>query len=177
VNHDVNGVFYFGSATAASADIVLATTQVIILWKRQTGFKKTDTVLRTLILYSVNTCALTCVINITCLVTFASLQSSPSLVYVAFYHQLPTLLFNALLATYNTRQELRSAVAGYGEAVTVPLSVLPTAPDLERYFAATDSGDRVIQISVDRSQDTKVDSIPAEPSIDTSVDTKTDNGK
>ncbi|OCH87207.1 hypothetical protein OBBRIDRAFT_837569 [Obba rivulosa] len=166
VNGTINGVFYLGAAAAATADIILATSLVVILWKRQTGFRKTDTVLRTLIIYSINTCALTCLVGITSIITFASLQSSPSLVYVAFYHQLPTLLFNALLATYNSRQELRSVVVGKGEAVTIPLSDLPTRSGAERYFTASGNND----ISVDTSHDTKVDTCATHGSVETKVD-------
>ncbi|EMD36328.1 hypothetical protein CERSUDRAFT_95661 [Gelatoporia subvermispora B] len=173
-NGTINGVFYAGAGSAAAADIILASSLAIILWRRQTGFQKTDTVLKTLIIYSINTCALTCLVSITSIITFASLQSSPSLVYVAFYHQLPTLLFNALLATYNSRQDLRNAVVAKGEAVNIPLCDVSIRPRGVSYYASCGSDSRGIHISVDKSQSTKVDTCATFGSIETSTNRQSD---
>ncbi|OCH95397.1 hypothetical protein OBBRIDRAFT_830961 [Obba rivulosa] len=158
--NNLSTAYYVGWGSSLAADILIASSQAIILWRRRTGFNSlTDGVVRTLMLYSVNTGLLTSVVATVGLITFATMPDT--LIYVAFYHQVSKLLLNAFLATYNARQELRHAVSGGGELVKIPLpngatSTRPhtfcLAPEVEREVE-----DRVIHISVNTSTDTKVD--------------------
>ncbi|EMD39022.1 hypothetical protein CERSUDRAFT_122512 [Gelatoporia subvermispora B] len=119
-----NPIFYFAGACGCLSDISLAASQTILLRRLRSGFEKTDQVVRTIVLYSVNTCIITCLVTILCVVTYSASPVNNQFTWLSLYHQLGTLLFNALLATYNTRQELREAIHGTGDLITIPLSSL-----------------------------------------------------
>ncbi|KAI0746743.1 hypothetical protein C8Q80DRAFT_1271589 [Daedaleopsis nitida] len=67
-----------------------------------------DTIIRTLIMYSINTAALTAVGTLLCLITFA--VSPKTFIFIAFYFVLAKLLLNSLLAGLNTRRALRDQI-------------------------------------------------------------------
>ncbi|OCH89216.1 hypothetical protein OBBRIDRAFT_34286 [Obba rivulosa] len=88
-----------------AADILLASSLVILLWKRRTGIPRTDSIVRVLMLYSINTGALTSVCELLCLVMFAIMPAN--FIYFAILFVLPKLFLNAFLATLNARQDLQ----------------------------------------------------------------------
>ncbi|OCH88923.1 hypothetical protein OBBRIDRAFT_805078 [Obba rivulosa] len=82
-------------------------------------------------------------------------------VYIVFYTALPSLLFNALLATLNARRELREV--GYGDAVMISMDMVMGGPisslnntDAERFDHVQNVRDvtavDALQIKVDRTQ-------------------------
>ncbi|KAJ3484411.1 hypothetical protein NLI96_g5671 [Meripilus lineatus] len=71
---------------------------------------RTQTVIRTLIIYAINTGALTSLSAISCLIAFAASPSTP--IFQVFYLILPELYLNSLLATLNARKKLRQHNAG-----------------------------------------------------------------
>ncbi|EMD36384.1 hypothetical protein CERSUDRAFT_115380 [Gelatoporia subvermispora B] len=155
----LNDLFYWTIASGVVGDILLAVAQAVILWNWRTGFKKTNNVVWTLMMYTINTCALTSVVDLVQLITFAVFRNSETLIYVAVYHQLPALYLNAILATYNAREELREAVHGRGAHITIPLSELPSTQLSETYAARSNDVDvsRTMQISIQKSTHTMVD--------------------
>ncbi|EMD39826.1 hypothetical protein CERSUDRAFT_112087 [Gelatoporia subvermispora B] len=160
-----NPILYLAAASGCCSDISLATCQTIILRRLRSGFKATNKVVHTIVLYSVNTCVITCMVTVLCVVTYAVSLNGERLIWLSFYHQLGTLLFNALLATYNARQELREAVSGRGDLITIPLSDLPTSTG--GMFAASNSSCNCqMQISTGRSTQRKVNSLPEDAFTD-----------
>ncbi|EMD36378.1 hypothetical protein CERSUDRAFT_115360 [Gelatoporia subvermispora B] len=147
----LDDIFYWTVAVGVAGDILLATAQAMILWKWQTGFKRTNSVLWTLMIYTINTCALTSIVDIAELIVFALFRNTESLIYVAVYHQLPGMYINALLATLNAREELRELVYGAREHMSPNPSELPHLQDTEAYTAVQDANDGVIQITIDGS--------------------------
>ncbi|OBZ77498.1 hypothetical protein A0H81_01971 [Grifola frondosa] len=85
---------------------------------RRTGFARTDSIVRILMMYSVNTGALTSLCALLCLVTYANMPNN--FVFIAFYFVLPKLFLNSLLATLNARRKLRETSSG--ALVSIPLS-------------------------------------------------------
>ncbi|EMD37346.1 hypothetical protein CERSUDRAFT_83124 [Gelatoporia subvermispora B] len=142
--------YYVGAISGMIADLLIATSQVVMLWTRRTGFKKTDNVLSTLMVYSINTGLLTSAVAFVALVSFATMKDN--LIYVAVYHEVSKLLLNAFLATYNARGGLRNQCQNSGDLVTIPLSTIPVDSSTQRSHF-----DRKIEISVDTSTNIKVD--------------------
>jgi len=124
--HSISAIFYCGIIFSIVADVLVAISQVALLWKCRSNTPQTDTVIRTLIKYSINTGVLTSLCAVLMCITWVTLPNN--LVYDIFFAALPTLLFNALLATLNARRELREAANAHGEAIPNVSSIhLPTS--------------------------------------------------
>ncbi|PCH42546.1 hypothetical protein WOLCODRAFT_53627, partial [Wolfiporia cocos MD-104 SS10] len=96
---------YLGLGSVAFGDCLIAVALTVLLSRRRTGFSRTDSVIRLLMLYSIETGTLTSLCAISCLVTSATMQSG--LVYMSIYFVLSELFLNSLLASLNARHSLR----------------------------------------------------------------------
>ncbi|KZP24967.1 hypothetical protein FIBSPDRAFT_821263 [Athelia psychrophila] len=104
---------------AATADILIAIIMCTVLQRSRTGFKNSDTMINSLILYTLNTGLLT---SMCALAALLSLELAPStFIYIAFFFNVGRLYSNSLLATLNARQSIR---AGLNQPQTVSLSRL-----------------------------------------------------
>ncbi|OCH93101.1 hypothetical protein OBBRIDRAFT_885745 [Obba rivulosa] len=130
--HALSAEFYGIVAGSIVADSLIAVSQVMLLRKHHSEFRRTNSALHTLMLYSINTGLLTSLCALMMCVLWVTMPDN--LVYVVFYAALPTLLLNALLATLNARQELRELISGNPESITFPL--LSTAPSSSLTSAA-----------------------------------------
>ncbi|KAI0790856.1 hypothetical protein C8Q75DRAFT_108426 [Abortiporus biennis] len=88
----------------ACIDTSIAVALVAILWGRRTGFERTDSQLQTLMIYSVHTGALTSLVAICVVITFATMPTK--FIYIALFFTLPKFYINALLATLNARETI-----------------------------------------------------------------------
>ncbi|KAF9468824.1 hypothetical protein BDZ94DRAFT_1152791, partial [Collybia nuda] len=86
---------------AAAADVLIAASLCYFLQCSRTGFKKSDTMISKLILFTVSTGLLTSICAIASLVSI--LFWGDTLIYVAFYF----MYSNSVLATLNARQAIR----------------------------------------------------------------------
>ncbi|OCH92426.1 hypothetical protein OBBRIDRAFT_451171 [Obba rivulosa] len=147
--HSFSSDFYFGVVISIVSDTLIAISQVILLWKRRTRIPRTNTVIRTLMAYSINTGLVTSICALILGVTWATMPGN--LIYDAFFAALPTLLFNALLATLNARQELRDMAKGNFNLISIPLSaVAPTSSTMSTHVGHLQEGpdsDSIIHIS------------------------------
>jgi len=93
------------------ADITIAVSQCRILWKYRSGirYKRTDYVVNTLMVYSVNTCLLTGLESILFVVTFVALPTT--WVSIGLYCFQSKLITNAVLASLNARSSLRERLS------------------------------------------------------------------
>ncbi|EMD32439.1 hypothetical protein CERSUDRAFT_99521 [Gelatoporia subvermispora B] len=114
--------FYFGVMFCLVSDTLIAVTQVVYLWRHRTGIPRTNFVIRTLIMYCVNTGLLTTLCALALVITWTTMPQN--LVYISLFAALPTLLFNALLATLNARQELRELAKPNTGVISIPLSAV-----------------------------------------------------
>ncbi|TBU55530.1 hypothetical protein BD310DRAFT_683566 [Dichomitus squalens] len=119
---NVSWLLYFSLSTALVTDLIIAATLCILLASRRTVFTRVNLTVRTLILYTVNTGALTTLCALVCLIAYAA--TPHSFVYITFYFLLPKLFLNSLLATLNARKSLREQMRG--AAVALPLELSPT---------------------------------------------------
>ncbi|KAI0788992.1 hypothetical protein BC629DRAFT_471674 [Irpex lacteus] len=116
-------IWYLTFGAQSFADIAIAATLSVILIKRRTGFRKTDSVIRTLIVYSMNTCALTSSASVASIITYAIMPDN--FIFIAFAMVLPKLMLNSLLALLNSRDSIRDKSGS--EPLSIHLSNFATA--------------------------------------------------
>ncbi|KAG6901888.1 hypothetical protein C0995_007013 [Termitomyces sp. Mi166 len=90
---------------AALGDGLIAGALCYFLQRSRTGFRKSDTMIRKLIMFTVSTGVLTSICAIASL--FSILVWPSTLIYAAFYFCLGRLYSNSVLATLNARQSIR----------------------------------------------------------------------
>ncbi|KAI1798231.1 hypothetical protein LXA43DRAFT_1088358 [Ganoderma leucocontextum] len=154
-------ILYVSLGAGVVADVLIAGAMSVVLIRCRTGFSKTDSVLRTLIIYSINTGALTGLCALLCLVTYATMPEN--FIFIAFYFVLPKLFLNSLLATLNAREALRGANSG--GMVSVPLSHTSYTTHMsfaERSRYSQSNGTHKGEIQVHTTTDTKTDPRPHE---------------
>ncbi|KAH8994301.1 hypothetical protein EDB86DRAFT_3168260, partial [Lactarius hatsudake] len=117
-------------------DVFTAASLSYFLHKMRTGFKRSDTLINRLIIYSVNTGALTSIFSAAVLVLYNLMPSN--LIYVTLYFILSKLFTNSCVGTLNTRRFIHGKGTGCKEA-TIPTflmvaNTLPAPPErtLER---------------------------------------------
>ncbi|KAH9896086.1 hypothetical protein C8Q73DRAFT_758634 [Cubamyces lactineus] len=95
---------YVGLSVESAVDLTVALAQCLLLRRFETGIQRTDSVIRVLIAYSINTGLLTSLCAIGALVSYAAAPTK--FIYFAFYFVLSKLYVNSLLATLNARGSL-----------------------------------------------------------------------
>ncbi|KAF9454757.1 hypothetical protein P691DRAFT_804114 [Macrolepiota fuliginosa MF-IS2] len=111
-----------GLGSAAAADIIIACALCYYLLKSRTGFTNTDSLIATLIGYSLTTGLITSVLAFICVVTFATMPTN--YIWLAFFWVLGKCYVNSLLAALNSRDSLRERVKPR-EGTFLHLSHLP----------------------------------------------------
>ncbi|KAJ6627488.1 hypothetical protein B0H10DRAFT_389486 [Mycena sp. CBHHK59/15] len=109
----------------AASDVIITSILVFYLHQSRTGFKKSDTMISKLIMFSVSTGLLTSICAVASLLSI--LLWGQTLIYVAFYFSLGRLYFNSVLATLNARKDIR-ALTDDPEDLTFSLQTLSKVP-------------------------------------------------
>jgi len=104
-----------------ATDIFTAASLSYFLHKMRTGYRKSDTLINRLIIYSVNTGLLTSVFSAAVLVSYNLMPIN--LIFIAFYFVLSKLFANSCLATLNTRRFVHGRGTDREEA-TIPTFVM-----------------------------------------------------
>jgi hypothetical protein len=104
-----------------ATDIFTAASLSYFLHRMRTGYKKSDTLINRLIVYSVNTGTLTSVFSVAVLVAYNLMPDN--LVFIALYFILSKLYANSCLATLNTRRFVHGRGTDREEA-TIPTFVM-----------------------------------------------------
>ncbi|KAJ3805592.1 hypothetical protein F5876DRAFT_91447 [Lentinula aff. lateritia] len=99
----------------AVSDVIIAAGLFYFLHRSRTGFKKSDTMISKLIMFTVSTGLLTSVCAVASLLSI--LIWGKTLIYVAFYF----MYSNSLLATLNARKGIRGLNVEEGDNVSVSL--------------------------------------------------------
>ncbi|KAJ3731017.1 hypothetical protein DFJ43DRAFT_442804 [Lentinula guzmanii] len=94
-----------GIGSAAAADVIIAGALCFYLSKSRTGFKKTDSLISTLIVYSLTTGLITSLIGVVIVVTFATMPND--YIWLAFFWIDGKCYVNSCLAALNSRESLR----------------------------------------------------------------------
>ncbi|KAL4264695.1 DUF6534 domain-containing protein [Pleurotus pulmonarius] len=114
----ISWMMYTALSSGVAADVVIAVSLVTVLLRSRTGFKRTDSLVNTLMLYTINTGLFTTLCTALCFITYAVWPAE--LIFMGFYFCLSTLYLNALLAALNARSSLRDKQHGVS---TVPLEL------------------------------------------------------
>jgi len=102
---------------AAAGDVLIAIVLCSMLQKSRTGFKRSDTMITKLIVFTMNTGLLT---SICAVASFISISAAgTTFIYITFFFCLGRLYCNSLMAILNARQSIRSMLSD--EAVSISL--------------------------------------------------------
>ncbi|TBU23959.1 hypothetical protein BD311DRAFT_810372 [Dichomitus squalens] len=160
---EISDILYISLGSGVVADVLIAGSMCYLLAKRRTGFTRTDSIVRVLMMYSINTGALTSMAALLTLLCYASMPNN--FIFIAFYFVLPKLFLNSLLATLNARQPLRESNSG--GMVSFPLSATTNSrlsfsagrPQFTQSLTSRDD-QRNLQIQIQTTTDTKTDPDP-----------------
>ncbi|KAH9060488.1 hypothetical protein EDB87DRAFT_1727831 [Lactarius vividus] len=94
----------FGAVTVG--DTVVATSMCWSLYHKKTGFAKTDSIIMTLMAYSINSGLLTGLLSLATTISIVVLPTS--LIWLAFFWAMTKCYVNSLLAMLNSRDHIRS---------------------------------------------------------------------
>ncbi|TFK80523.1 hypothetical protein K466DRAFT_636715, partial [Polyporus arcularius HHB13444] len=114
----ISWILYLGLSTVVLSDVLISAALCVLLAKRRGNFRRANSIVRNLIMYSINTCLLTTLCSLAALVAYAA--SPHTFIYISFYFLLPKLFLNSLLATLNARKSLRDQLSK--DNVQIPLS-------------------------------------------------------
>ncbi|TFK72641.1 hypothetical protein BDN72DRAFT_303629 [Pluteus cervinus] len=103
--HELSDIVSFIFAAATVADFSISISLCYLLHKSRTGFRRTDSLIRVLMIYSVNSGAIVLLDAIPTLVTFITMPQT--LVYDITYLSSGKLYFNSYLACLNAREAIR----------------------------------------------------------------------
>ncbi|CDO68272.1 hypothetical protein BN946_scf184842.g35 [Trametes cinnabarina] len=97
-----------GLGAAAASDILIAGAMCYYLYKKRTGLKRTDSLVTTLMVYSINTGLTTSIIGTICVVAFGAMPTN--FVWLGFFWIMGKCYVNSFLALLNSRDRLREKV-------------------------------------------------------------------
>lgn len=124
-----------GLGSAAACDLIIATGLCWYLFKSRTGYRKTDSLIVTLMVYTLNCGLLTGVCATMVIIMFSLFPES--LLFMAFFWVLGKLYCNSCVAMLNSRQSLRGRL-GYVPStpsdLPSKLSVPGTVPRLRNSY-------------------------------------------
>ncbi|KAJ6485760.1 hypothetical protein C8R45DRAFT_1146424 [Mycena sanguinolenta] len=98
------------NALAAAGDVFIAGTLTWLLHRSRTGFHRSDTMIRKLTIFAVNTGAVTSFCAIGSLISIS--VAGNTFIYILFFFCMGRLYCNSLLATLNARKSIRGAADG-----------------------------------------------------------------
>ncbi|KAG1813405.1 hypothetical protein EV424DRAFT_1416876 [Suillus variegatus] len=105
------------NAVAAAGDILIAVLLCTFLQRSRTGFRRSETMIKKLMLFTINTGLLT---SVCAMMSFISIVVWPdTYIYIAFYFCVGRLYCNSLLATLNARKGIRRD--SYDEHLSISL--------------------------------------------------------
>ncbi|KAI0647740.1 hypothetical protein C8Q79DRAFT_1008154 [Trametes meyenii] len=98
-----------GLGAAAAADIIIAIAMCYYLYKKRTGLKRTDSIVTTLMVYSINTGLTTSVIGTIIVIAFGAMPTN--FIWLGFFWIMGKCYVNSFLALLNSRESLRDKVS------------------------------------------------------------------
>ncbi|EKM53117.1 uncharacterized protein PHACADRAFT_259290 [Phanerochaete carnosa HHB-10118-sp] len=119
-NQRFDWIWYTVFGLQAFTDCAIAVALCVLLIRQRTGFRRTNSLIRLLVIYSINTCALTSSVSFATVITQAA--APKDFITLACAMVLPLLMTNSLLALLNSRDMLRDMHAG--QVLSVHLSNL-----------------------------------------------------
>ncbi|EIM84219.1 uncharacterized protein STEHIDRAFT_169981 [Stereum hirsutum FP-91666 SS1] len=100
-----------------ACDTIITITMIYYLQRNRSSFEKTNRAINLLITYALNTCLLTTLCTLACLISWVT--STNALVYALFYFILVRLYSCSFMSTLNSRQFVRAQLSGTRDAEEV----------------------------------------------------------
>ncbi|CAA7261369.1 unnamed protein product [Cyclocybe aegerita] len=97
-----------GLGSAAAADIIIAIAMCYYLMKSRTGFARTDSLITTLMGYSLTTGLITSIVAFISVMTFATMPTN--YIWLGFFWIIGKCYVNSVMAALNSRDSLREQV-------------------------------------------------------------------
>ncbi|KAF8960615.1 hypothetical protein BDZ97DRAFT_1832727 [Flammula alnicola] len=101
----LSSLFYLMFALGATSDLSVTIILSWLLYNSRTGYSKTDSIIKVLMAYTVNTGMIVAIDATLAMVTYITMPDN--FIFLAFYLLLCKLYLNAYLATLNAREFLR----------------------------------------------------------------------
>jgi len=114
----ISYLLYLAFGSAVVADAIIASALCIVLAKSRTGFRRTDSLVNILLVYTINTGLLTGIVAMLCFILYAVMPDT--YIFLAIYLNLSKLYLNALLATLNARSNLQDQMNGAISTIPLP---------------------------------------------------------
>jgi hypothetical protein len=108
--HSLTWIVCVLMSTRALLDMLIAAVMCWSLFRMRTGFARTDSIITTLMAYSVNSGLLTNLLDVSMMISFIVL-SKLSLIWLAIYWVMSKCYVNSLLAMLNSRDYVRDRSA------------------------------------------------------------------
>jgi len=119
-------LLYLNFAAGLGSDLAVALGLSTILLLSKTGFRRTDSLIKTLMMYTVNTGAIVAIDAALGMITYVVMPHN--LIFLAFYLLLSKLYLNSYLAMLNARGDLRDKSE---DPVSIHLSHLSATQDFD----------------------------------------------
>ncbi|KAI5118224.1 hypothetical protein M0805_000720 [Coniferiporia weirii] len=131
-----------------ASDFSVAGSLIFYLHRSRTGFRRSETIINRLIIFTINTGLVTSISAAMSLI-FSSLYPT-ALIYVAFFICVSKLYVNSLFATLNSRSSMRDGWAEEtGESQSISLSALRGNSHSRGIESGANKGMNVLSIKVD----------------------------
>ncbi|KAF7300994.1 Saposin B-type domain-containing protein [Mycena indigotica] len=141
-------VFTLVASLGPTVDIITATSLCYLLWQKRTGSTRiasTRRIVDDLILWTVETTAITCLAGIMQLIMFLTRDD---LTWITFYLLQPKLFSNSMLASLNNRKKLRSKntiiTVSSGASSTLPQRPTNMVIQMHRMMETTSDRDKQV---------------------------------
>jgi len=115
-------VFTLGLAFSSVADVIITFGMCFYLHESRHGLGTMDKVVGSIIVYTINNGAITCVSTIVAMICFLTMPQN--LIFMALHFAISKMYANSLLATLNTRRALRGRRVQFKETIRRPVPVL-----------------------------------------------------
>jgi len=123
---DYSYVFTLGLSSATTLDVLITTAMWYFLQMSRTGFREMDHIVDTIMLYTLNSGALTYMTTVMSLIFWLAMPGN--LVFLGLHFSISKLYANSLLGTLNSRRTLRRLREKHdGNGDTVLPVLFPTA--------------------------------------------------
>jgi len=139
--HSLTWITCVGMTATALADLLIAAAMCWSLYRRRTGFARTDSILMTLMAYSINSGLLTCLLAVAMTISFV--VSPSSLIWLSFYWAMSKCHVNSLLAMLNSRDYVRDRSVTSNPENALNLSSIRIEPSSDAFESKSGQADTV----------------------------------
>ncbi|KAI0342940.1 hypothetical protein BDW22DRAFT_1357493 [Trametopsis cervina] len=149
LQHDYTWTWYLIFVPHTFANIVISLSLVVNLIKKHTGFRRSSSLIRLLVVYIVNSCFL---VSATAILSVVLYVGSPHTLWFGTAGAVLTkLMLNSLLGLLNTKEFWKKQVYGGPEPMSIHLSRLPVDSEAQ---SGPESEERGLKVNIIHTKET-----------------------